>query len=93
MFWGYLLKTQLILMGFVFIVTLIGMLVLHSPHPLLLSILIAIIDALPFFGSGSSSTAHLFLHQRKILAVGYLVHFYGIIQITRATYSRILLAR
>ena len=31
---GYL-KTQLILMGFVFIVTLIGMLVLHSPHPLL----------------------------------------------------------
>ena len=81
---GYL-KTQLILMGFVFIVTLIGMLVLHSPHPLLLSILIAIIDALPFFGSGFilwPGAIYFFTRGNTFLAIGYLA-LYGIIQITR----------
>ena len=63
---GYL-KTQLILMGFVFIVTLIGMLVLHSPHPLLLSILIAIIDALLRQRVHPLAGRNLFLHQRKYL--------------------------
>lgn len=82
---GYL-KTQLILMGFVFIVTLIGMLVLHSPHPLLLSILIAIIDALPFFGSGFilwPGAIYFFTRGNTFLAIGYLA-LYGIIQITQA---------
>lgn len=81
---GYL-KTQLILMGFVFIVTLIGMLVLRSPHPLLLSILIAIIDALPFFGSGFilwPGAIYFFTRGNTFLAIGYLA-LYGIIQIAR----------
>ena len=72
-------------MGFVFLVTLIGMLVLHSPHPLLLSILIAIIDALPFFGSGFilwPGAIYFFTRGNTFLAIGYLA-LYGIIQITR----------
>lgn len=82
--WGYI-KTQLILMGFVFVITLIGLLVLHSPHPLLLSILIAIIDALPFFGSGLilwPGAIYFFTRGNSFLAIGYLV-LYGMIQIMR----------
>ena len=82
--WGYI-KTQVILMGFVFAVTLIGMLVLHSPHPILLSILIAVIDALPFFGSGFilwPGAIFFFTRGNTFLAVGYLA-LYGIIQIMR----------
>lgn len=82
--WGYI-KTQLILMGIVFSITFIGMLVMHSPYALLLSILIAIIDALPFFGSGfilwPGALIHL-LTGNTFLAVGYLA-LYGIIQIMR----------
>ena len=47
--WGYI-KTQLILMIYTFAITFIGLLVLRSPFALLLSVIIAIIDALPFFG-------------------------------------------
>lgn len=82
--WGYV-KTQCILMGFTFTVTLTGMLLLRSPYALLLSILIALIDALPFFGSGfilwPGAVIHL-LTGNTFLAVGYLV-LYGIIQIIR----------
>ncbi len=49
--WGYV-KTQLILMAYTFCICIAGMLVLRSPHPLLLSAVTAVIDALPFFGSG-----------------------------------------
>lgn len=49
--WGYI-KTQMILMVVTFFVCFIGFFILHSPYSLLFSILISIIDALPFFGSG-----------------------------------------
>lgn len=82
--WGYI-KTQFILMGFTFSITIIGMLILRSPYPLLLSILIAVIDALPFFGSGfilwPGAVVHL-LSGNTFLAIGYLI-LYGIIQIMR----------
>lgn len=82
--WGYV-KTQLILMGFTFTITIIGMLVMRSPYPLLLSIFIAIIDALPFFGSGfilwPGAIIHL-LTGNTFLAIGYLA-LYGIIQVMR----------
>lgn len=82
--WGYI-KTQIILMGFTFSITIIGMLVIHSPHPLLLSIIIAIIDSLPFFGSGfilwPGAVIHL-MTGNTFLAIGYLV-LYGIIQVMR----------
>lgn len=82
--WGYV-KTQLILMCFVFAITLIGMLILRSPRPLLLSVVIAVIDALPFFGSGIilfPGAILFFLRGNVFLALGYLV-LYGIIQVMR----------
>ena len=82
--WGYV-KTQIILMGFTFTITIIGMLVMKSPHALLLSILIAIIDSLPFFGSGfilwPGAVIHLMMGN-TFLAIGYLA-LYGIIQVMR----------
>lgn len=82
--WGYI-KTQIILMGFIFTITIIGMLVMKSPHPLLLSVLIAIIDSLPFFGSGfilwPGAVIH-FITGNTFLAIGYLA-LYGIIQVVR----------
>ena len=82
--WGYV-KTQFILMGFTFSITIIGMLVMKSPYPLLLSIIIAIIDSLPFFGSGfilwPGAVIHL-LTGNTFLAIGYMV-LYAAIQIMR----------
>lgn len=82
--WGYL-KTQLILMLVTFCICIAGMLALRSPHPLLLSALTAVIDALPFFGSGfilwPGAAIHLIMGHSG-LAIGYLV-IYGIIQATR----------
>ncbi len=82
--WGYI-KTQIILMGFTFTITIIAMLVMKSPYALLLSILIAIIDSLPFFGSGfilwPGAVIHLLMGD-TFLAIGYLV-LYGIIQVMR----------
>ena len=61
------------------------MLILRSPHPLLLSAVTAVIDALPFFGSGfilwPGAVFHLIMGQ-SFLALGYLV-IYGIIQVVR----------
>ena len=82
--WGYV-KTQLILMGFVFTITILGMLLLRSPHALLLSVLIAIIDSLPFFGSGFILWPGALIHLmtgNTFLALGYLV-LYGILQVVR----------
>ncbi|MDO4530395.1 MAG: sporulation integral membrane protein YtvI [Bacillota bacterium] len=82
--WGYI-KTQFILMGFTFTITLVGMLVIRSPYALLLSIIIALIDSLPFFGSGfilwPGAVIHL-LTGNTFLAIGYLA-LYGIIQVMR----------
>lgn len=82
--WGYI-KTQLILMGITFAMTITTLLVLRSPYAVLLSICIAIIDALPFFGSGfflwPGALIHL-LMGNTTLAVGYLA-LYGAIQVMR----------
>lgn len=82
--WGYI-KTQFILMGFTFTITITAMLVMKSPHPFLLSIIIAIIDSLPFFGSGfilwPGAVIHLVMGN-TFLSIGYMA-LYGIIQVMR----------
>ena len=82
--WGYI-KTQFILMGFTFTITIIAMLLMKSPYALLLSIIIAIIDALPFFGSGfilwPGAIIHL-LTGNTFLSIGYMV-LYASIQVMR----------
>lgn len=82
--WGYV-KTQLILMVYVFLISLIGLYILHSPYALLLSICIALIDAVPFFGSGFilwPGAALHFIMGNTPLAIGYLV-IYGVVQLVR----------
>ena len=82
--WGYI-KTQIILMGFTFSITITAMLVMKSPYPLLLSIVIALIDSLPFFGSGfilwPGAVIHL-VTGNTFLAIGYMV-LYAAIQVMR----------
>jgi len=82
--WGYA-KTQLILMGYIFLICIIGLYLFHSPYALLLSVAIAIIDALPFFGSGfilwPGAVFH-FVLGNNVLGIGYLV-IYGVVQVVR----------
>lgn len=82
--WGYL-RTQLILMVYIFVICIIGLYILKSPYALLLSVVIAIIDAVPFFGSGfilwPGAVIHLILGNTS-LAIGYLV-IYAVVQIMR----------
>ena len=49
---GYV-KAQMILMSFAFIILLAGMLVLRVNYALIIALAIALLDALPFFGSGA----------------------------------------
>lgn len=82
--WGYV-KTQLILMIYTFGICIVGLSLLRSPYALLLSVIIAIIDALPFFGSGfilwPGAVIHLILGDTK-LCIGYLV-IYAAVQVMR----------
>ncbi|WP_053982602.1 sporulation integral membrane protein YtvI [Niameybacter massiliensis] len=81
---GYV-KTQLILMCFTFVICLIGLLILQRPYVLLVALGIAILDALPLFGSGAVlipwSIFHL-LSGNVVLAIG-LIAIYGIIAVMR----------
>ncbi|WP_304507032.1 sporulation integral membrane protein YtvI [Anaerotignum sp.] len=82
--WGYV-KTQLILMVYIFLICVIGLYILRSPYALLISVCIAVIDAIPFFGSGfilwPGAVIHFVLGNTG-LGIGYLV-IYGIVQIVR----------
>ncbi len=78
-------KTQVILMCYVFVICLIGLFLIRSPYTILLSLIIAVVDAFPFFGSG------LFLWPLALfslasgqygMALGYLL-IYAAIQVLR----------
>lgn len=74
-FLGYV-KTQFILMIITFFICLIGLFLLKSPYSLLLSVIISIIDALPFFGSGFILWPMAFIQLLTgdlFLALGYLI--------------------
>ena len=69
-------KTQLILMIYTFTICLVGLLILQSPYALLLCVLISVIDAIPFFGSGFilwPGAAMHFITGNHFLAIGYLI--------------------
>lgn len=72
---GYF-KTQFILMFYTFIICIIGLFILKSPYTLLLSVIISLIDSLPFFGSGfilwPGAIISLITGETK-LAVGYSI--------------------
>ncbi|WMI80862.1 sporulation integral membrane protein YtvI [Anaerotignum sp. MB30-C6] len=82
--WGYV-KTQLILMFYVFLICIVGLYILRSPYALLISVSIGIIDAVPFFGSGFilwPAALISFIIGNTPLAIGYLI-IYGIVQVVR----------
>lgn len=81
---GYF-KAQFKIMFVVGIILFIGFLILKEPYALLLAILIAILDFLPFFGTGTAlipwAVFKLFVGNYK-MAIGLLV-LYGITQLVR----------
>ncbi|WP_180270734.1 sporulation integral membrane protein YtvI [Sporanaerobium hydrogeniformans] len=81
---GYV-KTQVILMSITFGICLVGLFVLGINYALLLAIIIAIVDALPVFGSGTILipwAIYNLVVGDLMLAIG-LLGIYGIIFITR----------
>lgn len=81
---GYV-RTQLILMSITFTVCLIGLFLFRLPYALLLSVIIAIVDALPVFGSGTIlipwALYNMLIGQYSI-GIG-LFGIYGVIFVTR----------
>ena len=73
--WGYV-RAQLIIMLYIFGICLAGFLILGSPYAFLLALVTAVVDALPFFGSGAilwpAALLALILGDAP-MAVGYLV--------------------
>lgn len=81
---GYI-KTQLILMMITFTICLIGLLLFNMDYALLISSIIALVDALPFFGSGSILipwSLYHFVTEQYVIGVG-LLGIYGVIFIMR----------
>jgi sporulation integral membrane protein YtvI len=83
---GYF-KAQLIMMSIVGCIVIIGLLIIQYPYALFLGLIIAVIDALPIFGSGSILwpwAAVSFLNGRYFTGVGLLL-IYGVVLVTRQT--------
>lgn len=82
--WGYI-KTQFILMFYIGIICIVGLFVLKSEYSVVLGISIAVIDALPVFGSGFflwPISLYYLLNGQLMLAFGYMA-LYILLQITR----------
>lgn len=79
------LKMQLVIIAVIAIICTIGLFLSHSSYPLLLGILIALFDALPFLGSGTILVpwAIIKLFSHKIIGAAILMSTYLICQITR----------
>ena len=81
---GYI-KTQLILMCFTFVICLLGLFVLQRPYALLIAIVIAVLDALPMFGSGAILipwAIFQLISGNIVVAIGLLA-IYGLIVVVR----------
>lgn len=90
---GYV-KTQLILMTVTFTICLIGLFLFGIEYALLLSVIIAVLDALPVFGSGTIlipwAVYNLIVGQYSI-GIG-LLGIYGVIFVTRQVMEPRILA-
>ena len=90
---GYV-KTQCILMSITFTICLVGLFILGQPYTLLLALVIAIIDALPVFGSGTILIPWGFYNiivGNYSLGLGLII-IYGVIFIVRQTMEPRILA-
>ncbi len=85
---GYV-RTQVILMSITFGICLIGLLLFRVSYALLISVIIAVVDAFPVFGSGAILwpwAFYNFVVGEYSLAVG-LICIYGVIFITRQIFE------
>lgn len=90
---GYV-KTQCILMSITFTICLVGLFILRQPYTLLLALVIAVIDALPVFGSGAILLPWGFYNiivGNYSLGLGLII-IYGIIFVMRQTMEPRILA-
>ncbi len=90
---GYI-KTQFILMSITFTICLVGLFILGQPYTLLLALVIAIIDALPVFGSGTILIPCGFYNiivGNYSLGLGLII-IYGVIFVMRQTMEPRILA-
>ena len=82
---GYV-KAQLILMVIVFFVILVILSLVNAPFVLLIAALAAILDALPFFGSGIvlwPMAIVYFIDGRTLLGVMYVVTYFAVMLLRR----------
>ena len=82
---GYV-KAQLILMAIVFVVILVALSIFNAPFSLLIAALTAILDALPFFGSGIvlwPMAVVYFIDGRVGLGVLYVITYFMIMLLRR----------
>ncbi len=82
---GYV-KAQLILMVIVFFVILVILSLVNAPFVLLIAALAAILDALPFFGSGIvlwPMAVVYFVDGRTLLGVMYVVTYFAVMLLRR----------
>lgn len=79
------MKMQLIIIAVIAVICTAGLFLSNSSYPLLLGILIALFDALPFLGSGTILVpwAIIKLFSHKIIGAAILMSTYLICQITR----------
>ncbi len=81
---GYF-RAQFKIMGVVFVILLVGMMVLGIDYAILLALLIALLDFLPFFGTGAVMwpwAIYQFLEQDYKMAIGLLI-IWGVSQLIR----------
>lgn len=89
---GYI-KAQLILMTFTFTICMIGLLILKSQYSLLIGVIISVIDALPFFGSGFilwPLALTNFLNGKIDLAVGFIIIYLAVLLMRQIMEPKVL---
>lgn len=82
--WGYV-KAQLILMIIIFFIISAALTILHAPYAIVVASVTAVLDALPFFGSGFTLwplSIMCFITGDVTLGIGYIV-IYLIIMLLR----------
>lgn len=83
--WGYV-RAQAILMVIIFILISLVLTALGAPYALLVAILTAFLDALPFFGSGITLfplAVIYFIDGNIKLGIGYIAVYFGVVLVRR----------
>lgn len=89
---GYI-KAQVILMFIAFIVIFIGLVIIDANYALLIALLIAVIDALPFFGSGLILwpwSVVAFLNGNIKMGIGLIIIYLAVLVVRRITEPKLV---